>query len=402
MPRSRAAALLPRVRRPPRSGARCVRQAGSRSCGRMPALRWQREARCRTPRRAPPRLPQRRRGLSSRIDFRRAVHAGTPQRGDRDDGPARLRRRRRRRHRAACRSAGISPIVIEMGSARVRRAAPTGKRSARNRSRKTPWSRKPHPPRCRAEAEAPEEESGTRPRRKPEPEKYEEEGLPPVEHVFLIVLGDHGYEEGFGASSQRPYLSQTLPSKGELLSNYYAVTKGDLANEVALLSGQGPTPATAANCPEYADVGPGTLNAEGQVEGDGCVYPAASQNVARSAGRQPKRAGRPTSRTPKAPPRNRWPPVARMPRRATRSSTSTRLSKPRLQRTRRRPRPARNRPPVREKDAGASPTSFPTPATTAAKRRAKPISQPGLPRRNPSWKRSCPRSKPRPLTKKVA
>jgi phosphatidylinositol-3-phosphatase len=111
------------------------------------------------------------------------------------------------------------------------------------------------------------------------PEIPEEETLPPVKHVFLIVLGENGYEEAYGASSPAPYLAKTLTAQGELLSNYYAVTRGDLANQIALLSGQGPTAETAANCPNYADVSPGTLSATGQVEGSGCVYPAEAQTL---------------------------------------------------------------------------------------------------------------------------
>jgi hypothetical protein len=109
------------------------------------------------------------------------------------------------------------------------------------------------------------------------PEIPEEEGLPEVKHLFLIVLGDNGYEETFGAASTAPYLSIQLPAKGELLSNYYAVTQGSLANQIALISGQGPTPETAANCPNYTDVVPGTASAEGQIEGNGCVYPAEAE-----------------------------------------------------------------------------------------------------------------------------
>jgi hypothetical protein len=109
----------------------------------------------------------------------------------------------------------------------------------------------------------------------PPPEFFEEEEtLPPVKYVFLIVLGENSYEEAFGATSPAPYLAQTLAAKGELLSNYYAVTKGDLANQVALLSGQGPTAETALNCPTYTDIVPGTPSLAGQVEGSGCVYPA--------------------------------------------------------------------------------------------------------------------------------
>jgi hypothetical protein len=102
----------------------------------------------------------------------------------------------------------------------------------------------------------------------------EEEGtLPEVKHAFLIVLGEGGYEETFGATSTAPYLSKVLPKKGELVPNYYGVTSGVLANEIALLSGQGPTPETAANCPDYTAIAPGTVSvfAE-QVEGNGCVY----------------------------------------------------------------------------------------------------------------------------------
>jgi hypothetical protein len=169
-------------------------------------------------------------------------------------------------------SAGISPIVVEMGS------SPSAATSAEPEAEASePVAEAPVEPLEATPSSVPSEPQPEGPPPAPEKTKTEfpeEEPLPPIQHVFMIVLGDHGYEEGFGASSQSTYLSQTLAAKGELLSNYYAVTQGDLANEVALLSGQGPTPATAANCPEYKDVSPGTLSAEGQAEGDGCVYPA--------------------------------------------------------------------------------------------------------------------------------
>jgi hypothetical protein len=126
----------------------------------------------------------------------------------------------------------------------------------------------------------PIEESTGEPEEEELPELPEEVGLPEVKHLFLIMLGDNGYEETFGALSPAPYLTQTLPEKGELLSNYYAVTQGSLANQIALVSGQGPTPETAANCPNYADVLPGTTSLEGQVEGNGCVYPAETETLA--------------------------------------------------------------------------------------------------------------------------
>jgi phosphatidylinositol-3-phosphatase len=123
-----------------------------------------------------------------------------------------------------------------------------------------------------AETEPPLEAPPAEPGPSAPPE--EAETLPPVKHVFMIVLGENGYEETFGEASPAPYLAKTLREKGELIPNYYAVTKGDLANQIALVSGQGPTAETAADCPNYAEISPGTVSPAGQVEGSGCVYPA--------------------------------------------------------------------------------------------------------------------------------
>jgi hypothetical protein len=104
--------------------------------------------------------------------------------------------------------------------------------------------------------------------------------LPHVKHVFVVMLSDEPYASAFGPASTAPYLAHTLERKGELLVRYYAVAHEQLANGVALLSGQGPTSETAANCPTYADIAPGTVGAEGQVTGHGCVYPRATQTLA--------------------------------------------------------------------------------------------------------------------------
>lgn len=116
----------------------------------------------------------------------------------------------------------------------------------------------------------------------PTPAPIEEElptGLPEVKHAFVIMLGENGYEETFGEKSQSEYLGKELPAQGEVLTNYYAVTKGELANQIALLSGQGPTPETQANCPNFTDLAPGTESPEGQIEGNGCVYPATTKTL---------------------------------------------------------------------------------------------------------------------------
>ena len=103
--------------------------------------------------------------------------------------------------------------------------------------------------------------------------------LPAVKHVFVIMLSSEPYASVFGPASTAPYLSRTLERRGELLVRYYAVAHQQLANGIALLSGQGPTPATAANCPTYSDLAPASAAGEGQLTGEGCVYPASTETL---------------------------------------------------------------------------------------------------------------------------
>ena len=103
--------------------------------------------------------------------------------------------------------------------------------------------------------------------------------LPPVKHVFVIMLSDQPYASVFGPSSPSPYLSQTLEHRGELLVRYYAVAHEQLANGIALISGQGPTAETATNCPLYSDIAPAMVGADEQVTGHGCVYPSSTQTL---------------------------------------------------------------------------------------------------------------------------
>ncbi len=103
--------------------------------------------------------------------------------------------------------------------------------------------------------------------------------LPPIKHVFVIMLSDQPYASVFGPSSPSPYLSQTLERKGELLVRYYAVAHQELANAIALISGQGPTAQTAANCPTFSPIAPATVGSDEQVTGSGCVYPSSTQTL---------------------------------------------------------------------------------------------------------------------------
>jgi hypothetical protein len=102
--------------------------------------------------------------------------------------------------------------------------------------------------------------------------------LPSINHVWLIVLGQQGYQQAWATSTGDPYLG-TLRKQGELVVNYDAVASSSLANEVALISGQGPTQQTAANCPTYAYVDPGKLGKQQQVLGDGCIYPQTTESL---------------------------------------------------------------------------------------------------------------------------
>ncbi|MCW3025292.1 MAG: phosphoesterase family protein [Solirubrobacterales bacterium] len=103
--------------------------------------------------------------------------------------------------------------------------------------------------------------------------------LPPVKHVFVIMLSDQPYAAVFGPASAAPYLSRSLERRGELLVRYDAVAHEQLANELALISGQGPTAQTAANCPSYTDVATTAVGTDEQLVGNGCVYPSATQTL---------------------------------------------------------------------------------------------------------------------------
>jgi hypothetical protein len=105
-------------------------------------------------------------------------------------------------------------------------------------------------------------------------------GLPPIDHVFLIVLSEAGYGATFGAGPSAPYLSKMLPSEGELIESYYAVAGGEPAGAIGLISGQGPTEQTLQGCPLYADVLPGSAGADDQTLGSGCVYPSTTLTLA--------------------------------------------------------------------------------------------------------------------------
>ncbi len=103
--------------------------------------------------------------------------------------------------------------------------------------------------------------------------------LPAIKHVFVVMLDDQPYATAFGPASPAKYLTGTLEKQGELLLRYYAVAHEGLADGIALLSGQGPTEATAANCPTYSEISPTSSGSDGQVLGSGCVYPSSTRTL---------------------------------------------------------------------------------------------------------------------------
>ena len=115
--------------------------------------------------------------------------------------------------------------------------------------------------------------------------------LPPgkVNHILVIELENEGYDATFGPVSPAVYLNGTLRPKGELLRNFYAIGHVSLDNYIAQVSGQAPTQDTQADCADngfaFVNVTPGTPDADqsvnpGQVDGEGCVYPASVPTIA--------------------------------------------------------------------------------------------------------------------------
>ena len=98
----------------------------------------------------------------------------------------------------------------------------------------------------------------------------------PIRHVFVLVLENMTYSHTFAADSAAPYLAQTLPAQGALLTQYYAIGHASLDNYVAMISGQAPNHETQLDCPTFSDfrLSAPALNGDGQALGSGCVYPS--------------------------------------------------------------------------------------------------------------------------------
>ncbi len=106
--------------------------------------------------------------------------------------------------------------------------------------------------------------------------------LPPVRHVFVLVLENKSFTHTFGPDSQAPYLSRELPARGALLRQYHGIGHYSLGNYLALISGQAPNEETQMDCEvfsEFRATRP-ALDSGGQLRGAGCVYPKIVRTLA--------------------------------------------------------------------------------------------------------------------------
>lgn len=104
--------------------------------------------------------------------------------------------------------------------------------------------------------------------------------LPPVRHVFLIVLENKDFADTFQRSPQDPYFRKVLTKQGVLLTQYYGTGHFSLDNYLAMISGQASSRETEADCEQYADFKLKSITSDGQAVGSGCVYPAQIHTLA--------------------------------------------------------------------------------------------------------------------------
>ena len=72
--------------------------------------------------------------------------------------------------------------------------------------------------------------------------------LPPIKHVFILVLENESFDATFGPNPGSPYLGNDLRAQGSLLTQYYATGHVSLDNYITMVSGQPPVPLTQADC----------------------------------------------------------------------------------------------------------------------------------------------------------
>jgi hypothetical protein len=102
--------------------------------------------------------------------------------------------------------------------------------------------------------------------------------LPKVGHVFEIALSTTSYKAVLGHGGAQ-YL-RSLEREGTLLSGYHSLGSSELADNLAMISGQVPNPDTRGGCMRYAEFPTAVVaKANGLVSGVGCVYPETALTI---------------------------------------------------------------------------------------------------------------------------
>jgi hypothetical protein len=104
--------------------------------------------------------------------------------------------------------------------------------------------------------------------------------LPPIKHVFTIILENENEQTTFGTGSPVPYLASKLVSQGAFVPNYYGTGHFSNDNYISMISGQAPNTSNQEDCQTFSDFPTTLTGADGQQEGLGCVYPADIQTIA--------------------------------------------------------------------------------------------------------------------------
>jgi hypothetical protein len=100
-----------------------------------------------------------------------------------------------------------------------------------------------------------------------------------IQHVFIIVLENKGYDTTFRSGTDAPYLADSLPKRGALLRQYFGIGHYSLDNYIAMISGIAPTQQTQSDCYHYEEFVETGMAPDGQPIGNGCVYPAHVQTI---------------------------------------------------------------------------------------------------------------------------
>src|SRR5256714_15653072 len=102
--------------------------------------------------------------------------------------------------------------------------------------------------------------------------------LPPIKHVFIVVLENENADTTFGAGSKAPYLAHTLRAQGAFVPGDFGTGHESLDNYISMVSGQGPNPYTQAHAPLHINFTGATGGANGQAIRFGSVYQSGVQS----------------------------------------------------------------------------------------------------------------------------